>query len=118
MNLARRSYCKKFEELLEEQLDQIEIEDELFQVMNSLLSKQTLEKIDNNITHVLNVVWKKIEGPTRIIPYSKTKAIHRAYLLFWKTKKKQAQNKYVDVLTIEKRKEQAGIGEIEALSIQ
>ena len=86
--------------------------------MDSLLSKQTLEKIDNNITYVLNVVWKKIEGPTRTIPYSKTKAIYGACLLFQKTKKKQAQNKYVDVLTMEKGKEQAGIREIEVLSIQ
>ena len=44
------------------------IEEELFQVIHSIPSKQTLENIDNNITYILNTVRKKIEGLIRSIP--------------------------------------------------
>ena len=75
-------------ELLEEQLDQMPIEEKLFQVIHSILSNQTLENIDNNIIYILNTVRKKIKGLTRSIPYSKAMEIRRATLLFWKMKKK------------------------------
>ena len=43
-----------------------------------------LEIIENNIAYVLNVVRKQIEGPMRMIPYSKIKAQRRAKLIFEK----------------------------------
>jgi len=58
------------------------IKDELFEAIQTIPSKAILKRIDKDITYMLNVVRKKIEGPVRTIPYSKAKAQRRVVLLF------------------------------------
>ena len=58
------------------------MEEELFEAINNRLSKQILDKLDNDITYVLNVVRKQIEELSIMIPYSKAKAQRRANLIY------------------------------------
>ena len=94
------------------------IEDELFEAIQTILSKATLKRIDNDIIYMLNVVCKKIEGPVRTIPYSKAKVQRRVALLFWKARKKQLQNKQIDIMVLEKWQQVAEIRNIETISIK
>ena len=48
-----------------------------------------MERIDNDITYILNKAQKKVEDPRHGVPYSKEKVKQRAALLYWKTKKKE-----------------------------
>jgi len=82
LNPSRRSHRNNFTKMLEEELDQINIEDELFKVIGSKLSREIIERINKNMTYVLQTVRKKIKGPGRNVPFSKIKAKRRATYLY------------------------------------
>ena len=101
--------------MLEEELDQINIEDELFKVIGSKLSREIIERINKNMTYVLQTVRKKIKGPGRNVPFSKIKAKRRATYLYQKATEKQIKGKWVNEIAMERRREDAKIGEQEVI---
>ena len=83
LNTSRRSYREWFIVEIEELIIQFNIEEIVDRVNHGNASQEELEIIDKSITTILNKATKKIEGPSKNIPYSKTKEIKRAQLLCW-----------------------------------
>ena len=77
---GKRTHRERFEELIEEILDTMNIENELERMRRGHASKQELEMLDRDMTYTMNKAWKKIEGPRRGIPYLKEKAKRYAVL--------------------------------------
>jgi len=57
---------------------------------------QDLEKVDKNITYLLNKIRKKIEGPSRRIPYSQEKVKRNAIIQYWRVRIREVQGKIID----------------------
>jgi len=108
LNLARRSYRKKFVEILEDQLNVYQLEDELEQ-MKITTSYEQLEHFDELITRILNTATKSVEGMKRNIPFSKEKEKRRAAVLYWKMEIRRIKGINVDNQLKEKRRLEAGI---------
>jgi len=62
----------------------------LDKIMNELTvqntSREILEQIDQDITYIVNIARKAVEGPTQKVPYYRTKVESQNKLLYWKSK--------------------------------
>ena len=58
--------------------------------------------MDTIITTVFNNARKKIEEPTRKVPFLKEKEKKRGTLIYWKAKVKQLKGGFVDANNMEK----------------
>ena len=69
----RRSYYEKFEEMAEQLFDSISIENTIYEMMHSKLSREVMEQVDKDFTYILQMIIKKIEGSRRGVTHSKQK---------------------------------------------
>jgi len=72
LNLSRRSYREKFVKELEYQIDIFQVENNIDTVKHRL-TYEDIERIDRNITSILQKATKKVEGMRRNIPFSHEK---------------------------------------------
>ena len=62
LNPNKRTYWEKFKEFTEELLDAILIEDTIFEMIRSKVTREIMEKMDQDILFLLNKVKNRIEG--------------------------------------------------------
>ena len=67
-------------------------------------TREVLEQLDVDITYVFNVAGKEVEGPTRRVPYSKTKMIAQNRLLYWKRRQSLKRGRKINREKLEERR--------------
>ena len=67
-------------------------------------TREELEKVDTDITYIVNTVRRKIKGSIRKVPFSKTKFKKQIKLLHWKVMLYVKQGKRISKDKIKQRR--------------
>jgi len=82
INSNKKSYRLKFQEITENIILATGINRTIISLKPNTATREELESIDSELTHIMNCARKQIEGPQRTVPYSKTKLKSRNEVLY------------------------------------
>ena len=100
LNTSQKSYRKRFEESLSDQLEHLNVEEMINKAHDHLINQQ-IERIDKTITMILQ---KAIQGIQRNIPHSKQKVNIRVAKLHWRDKFKEIRGMHINEEKMEARR--------------
>ena len=105
INPSRKSHRQKYKEELEKIIDIMNFETTFNQHYNRYATKEIIDQVDRDITHILNSARKKVAGRKRSIPYSKEKSQKIVSLRDWKGRLGLLQGRRVSHEAIVKRRD-------------
>jgi len=111
LNPTKRSHRLKFQEKLEEYIDQLNLVKVVSSKCNRSITNQELERLDEIITFVLNLARKYVKGHKRNVPYTQKKVQLRMAKQYYKGLVKQRQGVRIDQGALNKKKRMAKIGD-------
>ena len=87
--------------------------DKIILNLNERSTIEELDRVDEIMTHVMNIVRNNIEGPNQTILFLMKKLLSRTKVLFWKSLKAKSQGKMIDNDLMRRRGELLDIIDIE-----
>ena len=109
LDSTKRSHRWKFQEKVDEYIDQLNLLDIVTEKCNQSITEQEIERLDETIGFVLDSARKYVEGMKRNVPYSKKKMKLRAKKNFYISRLKQLDGRRIDKQAMRRKQEIAEI---------
>ena len=95
LDSTRKLYRTQFSEQIDDMIYIMGIE-EIILLLDSNSTREELDRIDKDPTHIINVVCQNIKRPNRTVPFSMKKLWSRTKVMFWKTMKSKSKGNEID----------------------